>query len=178
MPLKKSNTFVDKPQSTLRLQIRTECARNKCPRENVRAFGKLVRELRKKAGKTQCDLARDVGVSKSRMHQIEISLGTPATEKHIRAIAKALGVGVGVLRAASVQDANARSLHKRNMILLTCARRLADTADLVINEIGLRRITKGDSEVEEFVSLAKEMRAGFLGWADDMGKRCGAVEGK
>jgi transcriptional regulator with XRE-family HTH domain len=64
------------------------------------ALGKAIRELRKKKGTTQEDLAKDAGVSRNMLSQIERGEGNPSWVT-LRGIAAALGVSVAKLAGAA-----------------------------------------------------------------------------
>lgn len=60
------------------------------------ALGDAIRELRKKRGATQDELAKDAGISRNMLSQIERGEGNPSWVT-LRGIAAALGVPVSTL---------------------------------------------------------------------------------
>ena len=64
------------------------------------ALGGAIRELRKKVGATQDDLAKDAGISRNMLSQIERGEGNPSWVT-LRGIAAALGVPVSTLAKAA-----------------------------------------------------------------------------
>jgi transcriptional regulator with XRE-family HTH domain len=71
------------------------------PKDQV-ALGRAIRELRKKKGATQEDLAKDAGLSRNMLSQIERGEGNPSWVT-LRGIAAALGVPVSELAKAAEQ---------------------------------------------------------------------------
>lgn len=64
------------------------------------ALGGAIRELRKKRGATQDELAKDAGISRNMLSQIERGEGNPSWVT-LRGIAAALGVPVSTLAKAA-----------------------------------------------------------------------------
>jgi transcriptional regulator with XRE-family HTH domain len=76
-------------------------------------IGKSIRELRKKAGLTQADLAKTLGVKQQVIASYEKGLANPEVAK-LPALAKALGISIAELFQEGAHEEAGQKIRRKN----------------------------------------------------------------